>query len=243
MRHPYAFPPLSKGLLLTLCLLLPWGASAAPSPSGERPRSADGGQKASVPEGMTALERASIHLNLALAYQGEGLNKDAQREFEAALALKPDFSFARNLLANLFAKTGRLDEAVAELKKAVERDPSDTESFFDLGRFQLLQGHFEEALASFETVLKQDPDSVTAQTLIGNLRMAQGKLKEAELAYLKALGMEPRYAAAHNELGNLYLRRGDKEGARSEFLRALELDPGLSVARKNLESLLPGGNQ
>jgi eukaryotic-like serine/threonine-protein kinase len=47
----------------------------------------------------------------------------AQREFRRAIQLNPNYATAHQWYSDLLAKTGRLEEAVVEAKRAVALDP------------------------------------------------------------------------------------------------------------------------
>ena len=48
---------------------------------------------------------------------------EAQKEFERALELRPDYATAHEFYAYYLTVSGRLSEAIAERKKAVELEP------------------------------------------------------------------------------------------------------------------------
>ncbi len=49
--------------------------------------------------------------------------EEAEREFQAALRLNPNYSYAHPWRAHLLALQGHLDEAVAEMDRALQIDP------------------------------------------------------------------------------------------------------------------------
>ena len=61
--------------------------------------------------------------NLALACKLGGLGSLALQEFERVAAAQPDFADVHFELAQLYAKSGRKDEALASLRRVLELEP------------------------------------------------------------------------------------------------------------------------
>lgn len=58
--------------------------------------------------------------------------------------------------------TGRFDESIAALERAVELDPSDLKGRNDLALSYSMLGMYDEAKAEFERVLEKDPENTVA---------------------------------------------------------------------------------
>ena len=69
--------------------------------------------------------RADARNMLGLALERVGREAEALVEFQIALKLRPDYAAARFNLANAQIKTGKLDDAIENLKKLVAADPAD----------------------------------------------------------------------------------------------------------------------
>jgi tetratricopeptide (TPR) repeat protein len=68
---------------------------------------------------------AIAHNLYGTALEGTGRNAEAQREFQSALAIQPDFANARFNLAHALAKAGRKAEAVENLRAILRKYPDD----------------------------------------------------------------------------------------------------------------------
>jgi tetratricopeptide (TPR) repeat protein len=64
-----------------------------------------------------------IHNNLGIAYMQNGIYVKAENEFLTILRIKPDYVQAEVNLGLTYARTGRKDEAIQMLEKALVREP------------------------------------------------------------------------------------------------------------------------
>jgi len=85
--------------------------------------------------------------------------KDAESYYQKSLAADPKNLAVRGDLAACLYFTGDMDEAVAQLQKALEINPKDANSLFNLGVIQW-QGKKDSAaaVAAWRTLLKTNPD-------------------------------------------------------------------------------------
>jgi len=58
--------------------------------------------------------------------------KQALAEAQRAVQLKPDFVLARDLLGNLYLKSGQVEEAIEQSRRALQKIPSDQEALYHL---------------------------------------------------------------------------------------------------------------
>jgi tetratricopeptide (TPR) repeat protein len=150
----------------------------------------------------------------------------------------PGFALAHNGLGNLLADQGKLEDATAEYRKALELDPHSAVAHGDLGDALFQQDKLKEAEAELRRAVGLDPKLAVAHSDLGGTLLQQGKLDDAELELHQAIALDPELAVAHTNLGHvLYFHHAVDEGLR-ELRLAADLDPGNAVLRGNLGSML-----
>jgi tetratricopeptide (TPR) repeat protein len=135
-------------------------------------------------------------------------------------------------------ESGRMDEAIAALERAVKLAPLAANAVSNLGIAYLSRNRFYEAIACQRRALELKPDSAEALTQLANALAGVGRWEEAEAAYRTAIEWQPGYPDAHNNLGMLRSERGDVAGAAASFRAALDLKPDFADATQNLGFLL-----
>ena len=101
---------------------------------------------------------AEPHTSLAGIDVFEWNWSDAEKEFQRALALNPNYALAHHWHGNLFlSPLGRHAEAIAELQRARDLDPLSLAVQTDLGFAYFFAGQYDAALAQYRKVLAADP--------------------------------------------------------------------------------------
>jgi tetratricopeptide (TPR) repeat protein len=141
---------------------------------------------------------------------------------------------------------GRHDDAVAELKKALEIQPI-AQTYTNLGIAYAAAQRYTEAVPMFEKSVELSPNS---EQFVGNLadgyRWA-GEREKAAATYdkatalaLKALQINPRDAVVRANLAMYYAKRGDQSRARRLVGDARAIDRvnvNLAYAQATVEAL------
>ena len=104
---------------------------------------------------------------------------------------------------------GKLDEAIACYRRALELKPDYAEAHNNLGNALKDQGKLDEAVACYRRALELKPDYAEAHNNLGIALKDQGKLDEAVACYRRALELKPDYAEAHLNLSLSSLLTGD----------------------------------
>lgn len=122
-----------------------------------------------------------------LSFQGK--LSEAREQLREIAKLSPDDPSAHLALArsDLHDEGGDLNEAVAELRAALEKDPSNSDAWNDLGEAQMKLGKFDDAAASYREALKASPDDDTAHYNLAEALKRAGHLDEAVAEYREAL--------------------------------------------------------
>lgn len=97
-------------------------------------------------------------------------------------------------------KQGKLDEAIAWYKKAIELDSKSAWAHGNLGFILHEQKKFDEAIACYRTAIELDPKFALAHNRLGAALATKGNLGEAIAAHGESLRLEPNNAWRQNEL-------------------------------------------
>src|SRR5215472_2749680 len=134
--------------------------------------------EAAATELLGALPRSALLwqlLGVARARQ----DKDPLHALGMAVQCAPEDAAAHLNLGNALARLGRLDEAFASYRRALDIDPAFAEAHNSLGELLLERGRAEEALISCQQALRIRPDLAQAHRNLGKVLVRLGQFDEA----------------------------------------------------------------
>ena len=149
-----------------------------------------------------AIERAmeldetlpNIHAALGRILLAEGDLQTAEKEYKRAIELNPSFASAHDAYSVfLFFRRGRLDEAIAEAKRARELDPLSTIINVNLGRYLVWARRFDEAVDHLRKAVELNPESGFAYYWLGDAHLGKSMYDEAVEAWEQATNLLPNY--------------------------------------------------
>jgi tetratricopeptide (TPR) repeat protein len=148
-------------------------------------------------------------------------------------------SFRVNQLSGEILETqGKFTEAVAEYRKAIEKNPNALSLHFRLGRALLMSSHapetLDEARKEFEAELERNPNDSVAIYQVAQILLAQQNPKEAETRLDRAVQLNPEFPEALIALGKIRLDEKRNEEAIALLERAVKLVPRSEAAHYNL---------
>ncbi len=149
---------------------------------------------------------AEAHVSLGLLH-GADLNLNAaKREFERALELNPNYAAAHYFLGlEVLAPLGQLDQAVAELKRAVELDPFSVIMNTNFGHCYILARRYPEAIAQLRKATELDPNFGQTHVFLGHALEASGDSAGAIREYEKAYEVEKAHGTGAKDVGTPFL--------------------------------------
>jgi len=162
-----------------------------------------------------------------------GINRNFEY-FESSATSKTNPKITYNNIGNLYSRTGRLDEAIVEFKKALSIDPYFAEAHNNLGIVYRKKGLIKEAMDELNKALKIKPDYTLAHYTLGLAYEELNRLDESIFEYKKVLAIDPDYAEAYNKLGLIYEKKGMLDEAIEEYKKALSINPNLAKVYTNL---------
>jgi TolB-like protein/lipoprotein NlpI len=175
------------------CYLIP-GYSAG-TPQDYLPRARAAARKAVELDDTLA----EAHNSLASVFFVDFENAQSVKEYERAIALNPNYATAHEWFgANVLLALGRFDQAISELKRALELDPVSPIVSADLGAAYNLARRYDEAIAQLHDTLEMDPGFYFARWQLGLALELKGAISEAIAEYRKAfeLNDDPMVLAA-----------------------------------------------
>jgi len=127
-------------------------------------------------------------------------------------------------LALAYLGQGKVDEAVATLKQAVEKMPKDPSARDALGDAYMAQGNYDGAVEQMTERLALEP-TTDAKLDLARAWAKKRVAKQAEPLYKDVLKSEPDNRDAKMGLVDLYLSMGRYGEAEAELKKAIEADP------------------
>ena len=151
----------------------------------------------------------------------------------ALVAAIPDSAGAHSQLGEALTEIGRLEEAEAAFRRALELQPS-AEGHYGFARVWAEEGDRDKELFHLEETLRLEPDHARAHNDLSLVWAERGDFAK-ELYHLEeALRLEPEYAEAHNNMGVVRASEGDLEAAIEHFAEAIRLEPANAGAHNNM---------
>ena len=129
-------------------------------------------------------------------------------------------------LGDIYFQQGKLAQADACYRAAMERDPQDIDTRAHFAQCLLRQKKPKEALPLLQGVVQENPKHDYGHSLmaLAETHMALGE-NETAIAYWQQVTAHHNYARARVQLAELLLATGDKAGALAEVREVLSDDP------------------
>jgi tetratricopeptide (TPR) repeat protein len=195
------------------------GSSAAPQPA--------------QPVTQKQPDRAAAYYHFMMAHMYEEMVSTYGRadyankaidEYRLAIENDPSSDYLNAGLAELYAKTGRIRDAVLEAQDILKRDGNNLEARRLLGRIYLRslgdmqagtqsQEVLKLAIDQYEQIVKLDPKSVEDHLLLGRLYRLNNELLKSENEFKAAVAIQPDSEEAVTTLAYLYNEEGDSARA------------------------------
>ena len=131
-------------------------------------------------------------------------------------------------------QAGRLLEAEAAYRQALDLSPHHAEALHLLGLVTYRQQRLSEALEYLHAAVEQQASSPVYWFNLGVVSQRAGRTQDAVAAYSKAVALNPRYSEAYGNLGNVLRDTGDLSGAVGAYQQALAINPAQADTHNNL---------
>lgn len=219
-------------------------AQTAPANKGQADGASTPSTTSALPSVPKAPDRATAYYHYTLAhmyeelvsiYQSTEFANKAIEEYRLAIENDPTSEYLNSGLAELYAKTGRIRDAVTEAQEIIKRDPNNLEARKLLGRIYLRglgdlqsgsqsQDVLKRAIEQYEQIARIEPQSIDNHILLGRLYRLNNDLLKAEKEFKTAVELQPGSEEAVTMLAYLYNDEGDTKRAAQVLTSVAEPD-------------------
>jgi tetratricopeptide (TPR) repeat protein/predicted Ser/Thr protein kinase len=159
------------------------------------------------------------------------LNDKAIEMEKRAIALDPSLVNGYSFLGSAYLGSGRYDEAIAAISRAVALEPGNATAHQALARaYWLGKGMFEEAITELHEATRINPEAGYSWLSLALLLTFVGNYDQAEEACRRAIELQEQYISGtegllvvggHTRLGYVFYRRGQFDEAIREYQREM----------------------
>jgi DNA-binding winged helix-turn-helix (wHTH) protein/TolB-like protein/tetratricopeptide (TPR) repeat protein len=196
-------------------------ASSGLPPNYRYPRAKEHAEKA------VALDPDSAegHTSLAfMRYKFEWRWEEADREFQQAIRLNPRYALAHHWYGEFLGLMDRPDEAIAELKRALELDPFSLAVRSDMTRPLVRAKRLAEARQVLDEGLKIDPNWYWFPMMMSDILALEGRYRESAEQTWRAMALRAMPAAEIDELRAAFEKGGMPEMLRAQARQLIDQD-------------------
>jgi len=146
---------------------------------------------------------------------------------------------AYKILAEGYFAQGKLEQAIAACKKALQIKP-EAPLYKMLGNALQAGGKIDEAKSCYVKAIEINPNFAEAYANYGSICAQQEQWQQAVSAYQKAIALKPDFAGAYRNFAKLLTQLGKSEEAAQAWYRAFAIDPksGTAEEHENLAKTL-----
>jgi pentatricopeptide repeat protein len=160
-------------------------------------------------------ELAEAHVALALIRMNHDWDwQSAEREYQRALALNPGYAPAHSGYAWLLAAQGRLDAAIARMRRTIELDPLSVREQANFGWYFYMARQYDQAVAQLLKTLQMDSDYAYTFHLLGRVYEQQARHDDAIVQHRRAVEGSGRGSTELAGLAHAYAVAGRIDEAR-----------------------------
>jgi tetratricopeptide (TPR) repeat protein len=182
-------------------------------------------------QGRSSGDTAEAHVGRGYDLVKDERYQEAAKEFQAALALKPQLVRPRYQLAVCWFALGRAQESREEFERLQKETGGDSSLTYYLARLDLRAGDFERAVNRLALIVNHPPFPDTAYYL-GAAYLEKRDFNSAEKWLRVAAQADPRDSRVPDHLARAYLLAGRKAEAEKQFELSSQLRQHIDVASR-----------
>ncbi|MDQ3666468.1 MAG: tetratricopeptide repeat protein [Acidobacteriota bacterium] len=159
---------------------------------------------------------AEAHASLAHALMNYDWNwSEAEKEFKLSIELNPDYATGHQWYAiHYLTAQGRLEEALQEMKRALELEPTSLVMNTFMGATLYFAGRYDEAIEQCRRTIEMDPNFAIAHWHLGLAYEQKGMFDAAIAEFQKAITLSGGSPLMKAALGHAFAKANRKGEAR-----------------------------
>jgi tetratricopeptide (TPR) repeat protein len=128
-----------------------------------------------------------------------------------------------NNLGNSYSDVGDMESALLAFERAVEINPTLSESRANLGNIYLKKGQVAQAIGEYRAALDINPNDAKTHNNLGNAYTQRGSLGYAVSEYSRAIGLDPNFVDGYKNLALVYSKQERYGRAIAELKKTIVL--------------------
>jgi tetratricopeptide (TPR) repeat protein len=160
-------------------------------------------------------------LKLGALYLLGQKTEEARACAEVLLKANPKDAEGLGLRAHSYLREGKVTQGIADLKKAIEFNPSNVRVHIDLARVYAQMNMFPDAGRTLEQARTVAPDSLDVVLSLADYYFLTNQLAEAERNYERAIAVSPTNETVYAKLADFYQATHQWSSAESALLGLL----------------------
>lgn len=179
---------------------------------------------------LTPTPSANFYLERGVEYLQSSDFENAYEDFSSAIAIDNELSEAYALRGEVIWRSStNYDDALVNLNKSIELDPSKEGYYVTRGIIWDLKGEYEEAISDYNRAIELNPEFAYAFSHRGITYRDHGEYEKALQDFDMAIELNPADAQAYYNRGTAYQYLGDFEVI-NEYYDAALADYNAAIA-------------
>jgi tetratricopeptide (TPR) repeat protein len=179
---------------------------------------------------LAATEVEAAFMEGRSAVDRDRLLDSARQKYQRALKTDPNHKGAMTGLADLYAKAGNKDQALATFQAAMKQSPKDHDLAYKMAAMQVKFQDWAGAAQSCQLALSLDPENRTYNRTLGYCQAQLGQFQQAGESLMKVM---PE-AQARYFLGRVLIDQNRDAEGRQMIQMAANQDPEFQAAKEYL---------
>ena len=182
-------------------------------------------------------DKARVNNSFGLALFDKGDFKEAIRNYNRSILIKPDYSEAYVNRGAAYNALGQYQRAIEDCNKSILLKSDHPQAYINRGNAYIALGQYEQALKNYNEAIQLKPGYADAYNNRGTIYGRLGKYKLAIADFNKAITLRSDNALAYSNKGFAYSVMGEYQLAIEFYSKAITIKSNYADAYYNIAIL------